>query len=75
MSIEFDSPNAPIQGLAKLPSGEWTGIWNTDGGIQELWKYSVTVAISGEELPVLDPEIENGPPIGVDDDGEPGGGG
>jgi hypothetical protein len=75
MSIEFDSPNAPIQGLAKLPSGEWTATWNTAQGGEALWKYSVTVAVAGQELPVLDPEVENGPPIGVEEDEEPGGGG
>ncbi len=75
-AIEFDSAEAPITDLEKLPSGEWTATWNTSDSKQGTWKYSVTIEIAGKRLPTLDPEVENGPPGGLPDDGdEPDGGG
>lgn len=74
--IRFDSPDAPIENLSKQPSGEWTATWKTDDQAEEIWKYSVKIEIAGFALPLLDPEVENGPPTGTDDDdGGPGGGG
>lgn len=63
--LQFDSEAAPIENLARQPNGEWTAEWLTDGQPQEIWKYSVTVSIGGRELPPLDPEVENGPPGGI----------
>ena len=67
--ITFDDANAPITEPQKQANGDWTATWNTDGQVEKLWKYSVTVRIGTRDLPTLDPEIENGPPGGLADDG------
>jgi len=66
--IRFDSGSAPIENLTPQANGEWTANWATDNQPEEIWKYSVTVSIGSTQLPVLDPEIENGPPGGFEGD-------
>jgi hypothetical protein len=70
VNVEFVS-GAPITNLGAQSPHQWTGDWDT-GVTDSIWKYSVTVKVNGTDLPVLDPEIENGPPGGVDE-GECGG--
>lgn len=62
-AITFAS-GAPIEGPTQGTGGEWVATWHTDGQQEQLWKYSVTVAINGNLLPEMDPEVENGPPSG-----------
>lgn len=71
-AITFDSPDAPVTNLDKQPTGEWTATWDTSDSKRGTWKYSVTIAIGGTPLPTLDPEVENGPPGGLPDEGEEG---
>lgn len=75
--IQFDNPNAPITNLTLDPgTGDWTADWDTAATQNEIWKYSLKLTADGDPLPILDPEVENGPPSGgTEDDEEPGGGG
>ena len=60
--VEFKDAGAPIQDLHQV-NGGWEGTWLTAD--QGIWGYTLTITVDGNQMPPLDPEIQNGPPEGA----------
>lgn len=67
LDIRFDDPN-PISGLGPVQgSDDWAGTDDTE--TEGTFKYTITLRVDGQDLPPLDPEVENGPPGGIEEGG------